>query len=202
MSTETQTGATPASFSAHANSRTDTATIQATQKLLRQRYGTAIYCGYDVYTKVSFDRVEYNLTANLNTLSKNPEGFFLMYEEAHIDKHCHQNDIRKTFQAVVRFNQVIGRFMEFAFYHPDTFLLITADHETGGLHPNGQGGFAYSHGNHTSDPVPVFAYGMGSELFDGVEMENTQIPKTIAAFWGEEIEGTNHEEYPALQKMP
>lgn len=200
MSTEASTGATPASFSAHAGSRNDSPVIRNTQKALQQRYGTTIYCDYDVYNKMSFTQVEFNLTDTLNTLSKDPEGFFLMYEEAHIDKHCHSNNIQKTFQAMVRFNQAIGLFMEFAFYNPDTFLLITADHETGGLHLNNSGNFVYSHGNHTSSNVPVFAYGMGSELFDGIVMENIQIPKTIAAFWGEAIEGTDYEQYPALQE--
>ena len=74
--------------------------------------------------------------------------------------------------------------MEYAFYHPNTFVLITADHETGALLPDGNGGYAYNSGNHSSANVPVFAYGEGGELFHGKTIENIQIPQTIASFMG------------------
>jgi hypothetical protein len=56
-----------------------------------------------------------------------------MYEEAYIDKHSHSAELTATFFACVRFNQAIGCFMEYAFYHPETVVIITADHETGGI---------------------------------------------------------------------
>ena len=108
-----------------------------------------------------------------------------MYEEAHIDKHSHNNELDKMYQAIVRFNQAIARFMEFAFYNPDTFVLITADHETGDLYMDG-GELKYHSGDHTSKNVPIFAYGDGAELFDGKKINNIQIAHTIAAFMGDE----------------
>jgi alkaline phosphatase len=94
------------------------------------------------------------------------------------------------FLAVLRFNQAIGRFMEYAFYNPDTFVLITADHETGGLHPGAGGNYVYSSGDHSGANVPVFVYGQGAEIFDGQTVENTELPITIAkTFWGEESFG-------------
>ena len=198
MSTEGKTGATPSSFSAHANNRSDSSDIILSQAALTDKYGTIIKCSFDVYTAFALRTMEKAITGTLDELSKNEKGFFLMYEEAHIDKHCHSNDINKTFKAMVRFNQAIGLFMEYAFYNPDTFLLITADHETGGLLPNDNGGFSYSHGNHSSQYVPVFTYGDGGELFHDVTIENIQIPKTIASFWGEAITGSNNAKYPAL----
>ena len=111
---------------------------------------------------------------------------FRSYEEAYIDKHCHNNDGMKAFEALVRFNQVIGVVMEYAFYNPDTFVLITADHETGGLTPGESGVFSFTSTNHTGADVPVFAYGAGSEYFNGVTVENIEIPKQIARLWGEE----------------
>ena len=109
-----------------------------------------------------------------------------MYEEAHIDKHCHNNDLTKTFNALVRFNQAIARFMEFAFYNPDTFVLITADHETGKLAPDESGNLIYSSDYHSTDDVPIFAYGHGAELFNDVNIENIQIAHTIASFMGDD----------------
>ena len=74
--------------------------------------------------------------------------------------------------------------MEYAFYNPDTFVIITADHETGDLRPDNSGKFAYNSESHSGADVPVFAYGYGAEVFDGKTINNIQIPKTIASFWG------------------
>ena len=184
MSTEVNTGATPASFSAHANDRDSSTSINQSQLATRQQYGTIIDCGYDYYTEKMLATIERHITDTLAKVDADEDGFFLMYEEAHIDKHCHDNDINKTFQAVVRFNQAIGRMMEYAFYNPDTFVLITADHETGDLYEEEDGMLAYHHDDHTAKDVLVFAYGDGAELFDGVSVENIQIAHTIASFMG------------------
>ena len=184
MSTEASTGATPASFSAHANDRYLSNDILNSQGALKATYGTIIECDYDIYTATGINQIEQKITSTLNTLGQDEDGFFLMYEEAHIDKHCHNRDMTNTFKAVVRFNQAIARFMEYAFYNPDTFVLITADHETGSLLPNGSGSYSYGSGNHSSHYVPVFTYGDGGELFDGIVIENVQIPQTIASFMG------------------
>jgi alkaline phosphatase len=77
-------------------------------------------------------------------------------------------------------------------------VIITADHETGGLQIAANGDFYYTSGSHTSANVPVFAYGAGCEVFDGQTVENIQIPKTIAAMFGVEITGTNPVQYPSL----
>ena len=184
MSTEVSTGATPASFSAHANNRTYTAEITASQEKLKKEKGTIIDCGYDYYDIAGVASIQEKVTATLNKLSENENGFFLMYEEAYIDKHCHNEDIERTFDALVRFNQVIGVVMEYAFYNPETMVLITADHETGGLLPNEMGEYSYSNGNHSSHYVPVFSYGIGADKFNGEIVENIEIPKQIASLWG------------------
>ncbi len=184
MSTEKKTGATPASFSAHSDSRNTTIEILATQEEAIDIYGTLIKCNFDYYVSGGIDILENNISETLTALEKNEKGFFLMYEEAHIDKHCHNNDLDNTYQAVMRFNQAIGRFMEYAFYNPDTFILITADHETGDLYPNEEGVFEYHSEDHTANNVPIFAYGDGAALFDGQTVENIQIAHTIAHFMG------------------
>ena len=197
MSTEPSTGATPASFSAHANDRNDSTDILASQQKLTQSFGTVIRCDFNKYDVADVKQVQTTINQTLNELSENGDGFFLMYEEAHIDKHCHNNDMTNTFRALVRFNQAIGVFMEYAFYHPETFVLITADHETGGLLPNASGTYSYSHSNHSAHYVPVFAYGMLADVFDGCVVENTQIPKTIAHMMGKENFGAD-DQYKSL----
>jgi hypothetical protein len=193
MSTENRTGATPASFSAHAVDRGETTEIFLSQENAVNNYGTIIDCGYDYYSTRYVKVIERHITDTITKLSENENGFFLMYEEAHTDKHSHSNDIDKMYQAMVRFNQAIARFMEFAFYNPDTFILITADHETGDLYENESGILEYHSDDHTSKNVPIFAYGQGAELFDGVNIENIQIAHTIAHFMGDDNFGDQSE---------
>ena len=185
MSTEAQTGATPSAFSAHVEDRDYKSDISASQAELVAKYGTIINCDHNDYDVSGVITLQYHVSTTLNTLSKNENGFFMMYEEAYIDKYCEKNDIDGTFDALVRFNQVIGIVMEFAFYNPETAVIITADHETGGLKFSG-GEFKYSTSNHTGSDVPVFAFGMGTEKFNDEVVENVDIPKTIAALWGVE----------------
>ena len=186
MSTETKTGATPSTFSAHADDRDDNAIIIGSQAEAMLSRGLVIDCGYNYYTSKYMEVIERHITDTLGKVSGDEDGFFLMYEEAYIDKHFDDMNMEKSFEAMVRFNQAIARFMEFAFYNPDTFILITADHETGGLHLDENGNLAFETTEHTSANVPIFAYGVDAELFDGKEVENIQIAHTIAALMGEE----------------
>ncbi len=199
ISTESSTGATPASFSAHVTNRSDSEGILFHQEQLSENNGTLILGEYGSdYSKETVAKAEKDLNKALKTLSKDKDGFFMMYEEAYIDKHSHGNEMENTFLATVRFNQIIGTVMEYAFYNPETFVLITADHETGGLTLQYDGSFLYTSTGHTSDAVPVYSYGIGTEVFDGITIENIQIPKTIAAMWGVSLKGYEDETYPAL----
>ncbi len=185
MSTDVATGATPASFSAHAKRRDLTDVIEKSQKETVEKYGTIIKCGYgSEYVPAKVKALENDVLTTIDTLDDNEKGFFMMYEEAHIDKHSHSNDIDKTFLALLRFNQIIGVVMEYAFYNPDTFVVMTADHETGDLRPDASGKFTYNSENHSGADVPVFAYGYDADVFDGKTVNNIQIPKTIANYWG------------------
>ena len=201
MSTDSQTGATPASFTAHVKDRDLSDLILASQKVIVENYGTMIKCGYgaDGFLPIKVTTLENDIVATLDELDNNEKGFFIMYEEGHIDKHSHSNDIDKTFLALIRFNQAIGVFMEYAFYNPDTFIVITADHETGNLHPDESGKYVYSQESHSGADVPVFAYGEGAEVFDGKNIDNVQIPKTIASYWGVKNFGSN-DYAPSLAK--
>lgn len=201
MSTEKQTGATPSAFSAHAYHRSNTTAIKNAQMDLIDRYGTLIDCGYDVYTEDEMQILRSAITDTLDELSKDQDGFFLMYEEAYIDKHCSALNIEKAYLATARFNQAIALFMEYAFYNPETMVIITADHETGGLHLDENGEFKLVSEDHTATNVPVFAYGAHAEVFDGKTIENVQIAKTVAAMMGIQIEGTDPENYPSLMPL-
>lgn len=198
MSTEVQSGATPGAFSAHADDRDDTEDILASQKVLQDTCGTLIEADHDRYTPYGVYTLEQRIRTTLDTLSADEDGFFLMYEEAYIDKHSHDLKVEDAARAVLRFNQAIATFMEYAFYNPDTFILITADHETGGLTWMSEK-FKFSSGGHTSRDVPVFAYGEGAEVFDEQTIENVQIPKTIVSLWGESLAPDTDDQYPVLK---
>ena len=199
MSTETETGATPASFVVHVGNRHSEADIAKEEVAATEKYGTIVECGFDYYTTRYMGVIENKVTDVLDQISQNENGFFLMYEEAYIDKHCHNNDMENLIKAVVRFNQVVARIMEFSFYNPETFVLITADHETGNLMPDENGILGFNDDDHSGADVRIFAYGQGAELFDGVNIENIQIAHTIAALMGDENFG-DQTEYQSLTK--
>lgn len=186
MSTETESGATPSAFAVHIEDRDQSSEILNAHAEATQKYGTIIDCGYDYTTASRLPVIESHIEKTLASLSANENGFFLMYEEAYIDKKCHNNNLNDLYNMVARFNHAIGRFMEFAFYNPDTFVLITADHETGELYPEEDGTLKFHFDDHSAANVLIFAYGDGAELFDGVNIENIQIAHTIAAFMGDE----------------
>jgi alkaline phosphatase len=118
--------------------------------------------------------------AALNRLAKNQKGFFIMIEGSQIDWGGHNNNTDYVTGEVVDFDNAIGEAMKFADQHPGTLLVITADHETGGMAlvggdiKSGKVEAHYSTNLHTGVMVPVFAYGSGAEEFTGI-YENTEI---------------------------
>ena len=120
----------------------------------------------------------------LNTLDDAENGFFLMVEGSQIDFACHGNDSAWMVDEVVDFSQAIQIALDYAEEHGNTLVVVTADHETGGLTlPDKKGkytnvSFCYSTGSHTCLPVMVYAYGPGAEQFTGW-MQNTAIKGKI-----------------------
>lgn len=198
MSTEGNTGATPAGFSAHANNRDDATDIMTSQMALKGKCGTLYKCGFNLYEKSGIQTIEDYVVDMLQRASKSEMGSFIMYEEAYIDKYSHSMDVGGAFKAMVRFNQVIATFMEWALYNPDTLVIITADHETGGLTQK-SGAYAFTQSSHTGSDVSLFAFGQGGKLFNDREIENVQIPKTLAHMWGVDNFGNPNDGAPAFR---
>ena len=124
----------------------------------------------------------------LEVLSRNNEnGFFLMIESAIIDGYGHNNDGEGMVVEMKEFDCTLRQMIEYVNQHPETLLVVTADHETGGTGvyyngntPGNEGPLKmkFSTSGHTGTVVPIFAYGAGAENFAGV-MKNTDIPKKI-----------------------
>ncbi len=67
-------------------------------------------------------------------LLDNDTGFFMMIEGGKIDWACHSNDAATAIAETLAFNEAIGEALEFYNSHPDeTLIIVTADHETGGM---------------------------------------------------------------------
>ncbi|MBI1225583.1 MAG: alkaline phosphatase [Bacteroidetes bacterium] len=106
------------------------------------------------------------------------KGFFLMVEGSQIDWTCHANQVEPMYSELQDFNLTIEKVLQFAEKNGETLVIVTADHETGGLGLNG--GTArvlnpkFTTNGHTAAMVPVFAFGPKSELFRGI-YENTAL---------------------------
>jgi alkaline phosphatase len=116
----------------------------------------------------------------LRLLSAEPKGFFLMIEGGCIDKACHVNKLAEAVQETIEFDKTVRLVAEWAAKRTDTLLLVTADHETGGLKviaANGQGQLPdvkWAGKVHTGANVRLFAQGPGSDAVKGT-LDNTDI---------------------------
>lgn len=120
----------------------------------------------------------------LNILGQNKKGFFIMIEGSQIDWGGHANNTIYIVNETLDFDRSIGKALEFAAKDRETLIIVTADHETGGMAvvggnmKSGMVKGAYTTGGHSAIMVPVFSYGPGAENFTGI-MENTDIAKSI-----------------------
>ncbi len=120
-------------------------------------------------------------------LSQKPsKGFFLMVEGSQIDWGGHANDIDYIISETLDFDAAVKHALDFAEKDENTLVIVTADHETGGLAINPGSSFAkinaaFTTKKHTASLIPVFAYGPGSEMFAGI-YENTEIYTKLRKF--------------------
>ena len=75
----------------------------------------------------------------LNTLRGGPEGFFLLIEGGRVDHAAHANDALGAILDQIAFDDAIATVLKFIDSNPDTLMIITTDHGTGGLQVNGVG---------------------------------------------------------------
>ena len=101
----------------------------------------------------------------------------------------HGNNPETLVSGVVQVDWLVRKAIDFAIERGDTLVLVTADHETGGVQAvAGNGGATpetihFSSFGHTGAHVPLYAFGPGAERFTGV-MDNTDVAKTIAFLLG------------------
>jgi alkaline phosphatase len=127
----------------------------------------------------------------LDILSQNEKGFFLMVEGSQIDWASEDNDINYMIQEQLLFDLAIRRAIRFAMDDAETLVVVTSDHEAGGMFisedpPNrldGEINIRWGTDEHNGNVVPVFAFGPHAERFMGW-YDNTELPKKIADILG------------------
>lgn len=126
------------------------------------------------------DYLSRNSTLSTQFFLNKKSPFFLMIESGMIDSGGHGNNTSMIVTEMLDFDQAIGEMIRFADQNPGTLLIITADHETGGVSipqgdvKSGEVELAFHSDDHTGIMVPIFAYGAHSGDFRGV-YENTEV---------------------------
>ncbi|UUV30718.1 alkaline phosphatase [Amycolatopsis roodepoortensis] len=138
----------------------------------------------------------------LDTLSKNPRGFFLFLEEEGTDGMSHENNAHGVIDAGRALDATVAEVMRFVRTHPDTLVIIGGDHETGGLAienydasdtdqdgpfdvPGSKLRFTvdWTTHDHTGSDTPVTAEGPGATRLGGT-VENTDVHWVMRAASG------------------
>lgn len=133
----------------------------------------------------------------LDYFSKKDKPFFLMVEGSFIDWGGHAKDGEMMVKEVLDFDKTIGVVIDFIKKNPNTLLVVTADHETGGAsigkyfekdpktgkvkEVNDKVQVNFIDSQHTAALVPVFAMGKHEELFSGVYPNNIIYHRLVEA---------------------
>jgi len=124
--------------------------------------------------------------AALGRLAEDPDGFLAVFESEVTDGAGHNNDIDLLVKGVRELDDAAAAARAWAERRGDTLVLVTADHDTGGLgvvegrYRDGLATVRWATDLHTAQWVPLFAAGPGSDRFGGV-LDNTEIGRTVAA---------------------
>ena len=120
---------------------------------------------------------------HLSNKAASCNGFFLMSEGSQIDWGGHLNNSSYVLAEFMDFESTLTDMMQFVNEDKNTLLIVTADHETGGLQLLGQQDdslrIKFTTNQHSALPVNVYAYGPGADSFSGL-MDNTEIFQKIA----------------------
>jgi len=120
----------------------------------------------------------------LRILDNNPCGFFLVVEAGRIDHASHANDIGRAVGETIALSNAVAAAVDWAGTRTDTLIVVTADHETGGLRllertaAGVRPAVSWGATRHTGTRVPVYAKGIGADRVSGM-IENTDIFRIV-----------------------
>ena len=140
-----------------------------------------------VFEPSSSEMLNFAITRSEKFNENGCKGFFIMLEGSQVDWAGHANDLNYLKREMQDFDEAVELALDYATQNQDTLVIATADHETGGLLIESSSPTDYTapevkfsfntgigYGSHTGVPVPVYAYGPGSENFTGT-LDNTDI---------------------------
>jgi len=139
-------------------------------------------------------------TRALELLSAHRKGFFVMIEGSQIDWAGHDNDAEKLLRQMLVFDEAVRAALDFARREGRTLVVVTADHETGGMAildgalDGGRLELGWNTKRHTAGDAAVYAFGPRAFDFTGV-YDNTRIPKLFAGYLGVE-------DFPRAMALP
>ncbi|UII20865.1 alkaline phosphatase [Fulvivirga ligni] len=131
----------------------------------------------------------------LNYFKSSKQPFFMMVEESYIDWAGHDENEEMLIAEVEDMDNTLGVIQKFVRENPNTLLVVTADHETGGVsigkfYDTDENGnkienpekvkIYFNSNQHSGELIPVFAMGTGAEIFQGI-YENNEIFHKIKA---------------------
>ncbi|MBQ6265494.1 MAG: alkaline phosphatase [Clostridia bacterium] len=223
ITSDTNTGATPATFSAHTAKRGEAEKISAQQLecgldllwtaadgIITESAATAAGWTYvdnmseiaglekgskslaQFSGKIQYDDGDENgaplsaLTASaIDLLDGSDNGFFLMIEGAHIDKYSHANEKDGMVKSLIEFDKAVDEAVKFAEKNGNTMVIVTADHETGGIvYDENAQEWKFTVGDHTATDVPLRVYGDDGMLKDGETIKNVAVARYVAKVTG------------------
>lgn len=131
----------------------------------------------------------------IELLNADEDGFFLMVEGAQIDKFSHSNNLEGAMAQEVEFSKAVQAALDFAAEDGDTLVVVTADHETGGITYNEETcEYYYTTGSHTGVDVPCFVSADDAGFVDGEHYKNCSVSTQIAR-----VMGYSNWHFPALR---
>lgn len=142
-----------------------------------------------LFTTDTVPSLQFLTQHSIALLSRSRSGFFLMVEEEGIDEASHDNDFDLMTRCLLAFDEAVERALAFAQKDSNTLVIVTADHETGGLQivsgstDGSKMGHKWLQKAHTGHPVPFFAYGPYAERFMGIK-DNTEVSRILSLLLG------------------
>ena len=156
-------------------------------------YGTldAVLPSYPEMVAATLSVLDHKAKAN------NDSGFFCLIENTVSDGWGHASKPYDCMNEIQCFDEGLAIALKYVLENPDTLLVVTADHETGGL--------VYSKGwdtdytkiqstteGHSSEPVPLLAFGAGADIFPK-RIAKSETDKWTANDWADYVNGKKGE---------
>lgn len=152
--------------------------------MLSGQFGTGQYMPYEYDGLGNLPHLSEMTITALDILDNDPNGFFVLVEGGNIDHAAHSNDTARMVYEVVEFHNTVQTAINWATGRTDTLIIVTADHETGGIlnvQNNGQGSLptvTWSSTGHTATNVGAYAWGMNAQYITGT-LDNTSFFRII-----------------------